>query len=202
MPLALTPFVFFAGRPVSFAIIPIAGIEILAALDELYKLAQAKLPPLASTLEKAANFIVPYLLRPQNASEMSLSRKWEAVNQTVLRYSAVVEVIVAIMFVFELLTPMRSIIGTFLLWQTLQMKFMMSSYTREAFAMVHARISGWTAHPMCPGIVRTGYVKLSNLLRSQAKTMDEVQAEAQSRVNAGEAPGGALGGLMNKCVVQ
>ena len=202
LPVLITPLVLFTARPSIYGLAAAGAIDVLAALKDVYDAARIRLPPVASIMERGAALALPYIASVSSSeiSSWSLQRKWEAANTGTMRTMAMAEIILAILCVVELLTPYRNFILTFILWQTLQMKFTLSQYTREGFAKVHSTLLRLTLHPMCPSIVAQGYGKLSAFLRSQVKTMEEAQAEAQR--NAAEGQTGGAGGLLGRCSIQ
>lgn len=216
-PLTISSLFFTAARPTIFGFVAVGGVDLLAALDFVYARVKrvAPLAPVAAAMGKGATWVLPYLVAAP-ASEVSgwtLKRKWDAANVSTLRLSALCEIIIAIMLIGELLTPNRSILVTFMLWQLLQLKFSLSEYTRGAFAQVHGRISGLTQHRLCPALIATGYAKLAAFLRSQVKTPEEMEAAARAQAEggadgaaaaagAGGGISGMLSGAMSKCTIQ
>jgi len=210
-PLTFTSLIALGYHPSLLLLFAAAGCDLLAAGDTLYQWAQRSAPPLASLMVRGTDLALPYLLGvpATQAATLSVRERWSRVNEGALEMGAVAEVIAAIAMVVEMLTPARSMLSVIMMWQLLQMKFTMSSYTRSAFTRIDARISGLLAAGWVPAPLRTGYASLRGFLRSRVHSPEEMRAEAERRVRegtagtgAGAGAGGGIAGALQRCAVQ
>jgi len=72
-------------------------------------------------------------------------------------YAALAEVIILPLLLIRLLTVGGTILSLFMYTQILLMRYKLSSYTREAFSIVDARICNVVALPIMPIFIRNIY---------------------------------------------
>lgn len=176
---------FLTARPFAISLFPIVAAEVMDAHGQthstLIHIAAYVLRTSPATAEKASGVLdkwLPRLLADPEFVTRASTAKWTAVNRKLLEWIAYVEVLIGIMVVIELLTPWRNFLLLIMFWQTLQIRYMTSAFSRGAFAQMHAKIMSLTTHRFCPRLIGTGYNKLSGWLHGMAQPPQAGDASA------------------------
>ena len=146
-------------------------------------------PALASQLATIQQQM-PALMGRSDWNNLSTTNKWNVAENKVRSMAATCEIWQGLFFLIELIFPSRSMLGTVMWWQYLQMRCMTSipsgasSPIMQAFSELDRQISTLLAHRYCPQAVRKGY----DLIRQQARQRCQLP-------QAGSQPTGMMGAL-------
>lgn len=115
-------------------------------------------------------------------------------NSQIIQFTAQCEVMQGIYVVFELLLPSRNILFTCMWWKFLEMRYILdrSGNVKIAFASVDGKINSLLSHRMCPGLLRTVYSYIKQMLTSQINA-------STNTGNTNSTSRGGLSSLMSKC---
>jgi len=143
----VSSLMLMATRPFFLALVPTclrSGLSICKALKRL-------LPRYSQTLYQR------FLPRLNSLT----SRATEVTN-----LNAQIELMTGFVLLLQLVTGYQSFMGVLLFWQYLRFRYMLSSYSRQAFAQLRMTLDGWLLGPntYAPRFVGMLYEKFKGLL--------------------------------------
>jgi len=192
----------YSSRPAVLGIFAVSSMSFVHAAIFVYKIALA-FGSTAGAATSAAGIVdrlvAPYMPTTSTWSTLRTDQKLYQFCKVLVRWNASAVVFLALLRLVELLSPARSLMSTFMIWQYLRMvatlettKPLDSRPTRDTFARVDGKISQITGHPRCPAIIGSAYGKMKGFLASMTSMPTQAQAQASS---------GGVGGLGRMCVV-
>jgi hypothetical protein len=116
-------------------------------------------------------------------------------NSQIIQFTSQCEVMQGIYVIFELLLPTRNILFSFMWWKFLEMRYLLdrSGNVKRAFASVDGKINSLLSHRMCPGLLRTVYSYIKQMLAAQ------INASSNAGNTANSGSRGGLSSVMSKC---
>lgn len=196
----------YTSRPFILGVVPIASMSMIHASALVYKFMVAKIPTAARQVANVTDRALLPIMTTEvpNWSQLTSSQKMYQFCIRVPLWNAGIVVVLALIYLVELLTPRRSVMSTFMLWQYLRMMVMLeqtkpngSRHFTEAFRGLDRRITFITNHKRCPAFVGIVYRKI----KSAANHFTTLPRSSPSATSDGGSNGGIVGRIKESCVV-
>jgi hypothetical protein len=173
------------------------ALDVSAGCRLAHAAAAARLPAAARALEAAGAAALPALAEvpAAEAAAWPVSRRWEVVRASLVRWAAWADVYAAVLAVVGLALPPRPWLLALLLMQLQMYKFTLSLPHREAWAKIDARASAALGHRLLPPAVGRAYATLAAAVRRQVKSPEDIEREARARAAPAAGAGGVLGSI-------
>lgn len=121
----------------------------------------------------------PRILSPLNQPIiMNNLKKLTNLQYKVYDLVASMEVIIGFMLIIEMATPGRNFFLLFAWWQYLRTRYVLSGYSKSAFAQIRYKLDEWLLHSSwCPSVIGTVYTKIKSFCARSASP----EAQSSSR---------------------
>lgn len=180
---------FMIGRPNPFGMLAVGIADLWYALEGLHSLL-ANVPVVPSTLSMLGNKVLPYVGGNSNRN---------LILSNLLYLSALAEIALGILLIFEVFTPARNLLATIIFWQTFPQRYVTSPAVRKAFGTVNTGLRHYVIdQPWCPAVVKNGYDKMSTTMDGYVRGIVQ---NAMGQAPQAEAAQGGLAGMMSKCEI-